>query len=108
MKRTKKELMDLIEKTTSKLMIENDKSKSNLFALKKTLDSTDPHHPLYADLVKRTERQEIFFEQIYNITDLSNRIIEDFREQSSYKNQKQDIQEICQQFKKIMSEIKQE
>ena len=88
--------MNLIEKTTTKLMIENDKSKSNLFTLKKTLDSVDPHHPMYVDLVKRTERQEVFFEQIYTITDLSNRIIEDFGEHSDSKNQKQDIKEIKQ------------
>ena len=108
MKKSKKEIMDLIKNATTKLMIENDKSKSNLFAIKKTLDSTDPHHPMYADLVKKTERQEIFFEQIYSITDLSNRIIDDFKEQSDFENQKQDIKEIKQRFKKIMSKVKQE
>ena len=102
MNKSKKELMNLIEKTTTKLMIENDKSKSNLFTLKKTLDSANPHHPLYADLIKKTERHEIFFEQIYTITDLSNRITEDFREQSDSKNQKQYIKEIKQQFDKMV------
>ena len=108
----KNEIMDLIEVITSKLMVVNERSKSRLFTIKKTLDSTDPHHPMYADLVKESEKQEIFFEKIFTITDLSNRIIEDFRGHSnsksdSSKNQKQNIEKIEQRFHKMIEELKQ-
>jgi|SaaInlStandDraft_5_1057022.scaffolds.fasta_scaffold39717_2 hypothetical protein len=112
MNSSKNEIMDLIENITSKLMIVNERSKSRLFTIKKTLDSTDPHHPMYADLVKESEKQEIFFEKIFTITDLSNRIIEDFRGHSnsksdSSKNQKQNIEKIEQRFHKMIEELKQ-
>lgn len=102
MNKSKKEIMDLIEDTTTKLMVENDKSKSSLFTLKKTLDSANPHHPLYVDLIKKTERHEIFFEKIYTITDLSNRIIEGFKTHPDSKHQKQDIKEIKQHFENMI------
>ena len=107
MNSSKNEIMDLIENITSKLMIVNERSKSRLFTIKKTLDSTDPHHPMYADLVKESEKQEIFFEKIF-----TNRIIEDFRGHSnsksdSSKNQKQNIEKIEQRFHKMIEELKQ-
>ena len=109
----KNEIMDLIEVITSKLMIVNERSKSRLFTIKKNLDSTDPHHPMYADLVKESEKQEIFFEKVYTITDLSNRIIEDFERQSNSKlcfsdEGKKDRELLIQQYDKLMKEIKQE
>ena len=109
----KNEIMDLIEVITSKLMVVNERSKSRLFTIKKTLDSTDPHHPMYADLVKESEKQEIFFEKVYTITDLSNRIIEDFERQSNSKlcfsdEGKKDRELLIQQYDKLMKEIKQE
>jgi len=64
------------------------------------------HHPMYADLVKESEKQEIFFEKVYTITDLSNKIIENFRGHSdSSKNRKQDNKEIEQRFEKMIEDL---
>jgi hypothetical protein len=61
---------------------------------------------MYADLVKESEKQEIFFEKVYTITDLSNKIIENFRGHSdSSKNRKQDNKEIEQRFEKMIEDL---
>lgn len=113
MNNSKKDIIDLIELITSKLMVVNERSKSRLFTIKKTLDSTDPHHPMYVDLVKESEKQEIFFEKVYTITDLSNRIIQDLKEHAnsklhSFNEGKKDMDLILQQYDKLMKEVKQQ
>ncbi|MBS1268596.1 MAG: hypothetical protein MAG458_01327 [Nitrosopumilus sp.] len=102
-----------LEKFLKLCMNTADKSKSQLYATKKQLDSLNPDNPIYAQLVRKSERAEIRLDKILGVIDGLNRITENMKERSiTMKDfspeEKENIRKNLQLFRDLVVELQQD
>lgn len=102
-----------LEKLLKLCMTTADKSKSDLYAVKKLLDSLNPDDPLYPRLVKKSERSEIRMDKILGIIDSLNRLTENMKEKSITMEdftpeEKESVRKNLQTFRDLIVELQQD